>query len=354
MQDLILDGCAMWSLWQPERRMFFNSFFIRRPEGNIVIDPLALSPEQEALIEQRGGVSWIVVTNRDHERKTSELMRRFGARVATGELEAGLLSVAIARQLRDGEELYEGATVLHLPGGKTPGEIALHFPRWRAAIMGDALWGDPAGSLRLPPDDKLLDAPQAVLGLRKLWARKLDVLLVGDGACIFEAADGAIGKCLQARRDVYVNRVNLDEIPAEQFSEAGGRYAGTTYEIGLPIGARKLGYRVLLLPPGKKFCPMHAHAVEEEVFIVLEGEVTLRTPRGDYLCRQGDVIAFPCGDAGAHQVYNTTDRPCRIFMLGMEDPNEVAYYPESNKLLLRGRNRLTLRAEPALDYYEGE
>src|SRR3982074_3607685 len=85
VQDLHLDGLAMWSVWQPERRMFFNSFFVCRPEGNIVIDPLALSLEQEAVLEERGGVAWIAITNRDHERKSREIAARFGARLAAGE-----------------------------------------------------------------------------------------------------------------------------------------------------------------------------------------------------------------------------------------------------------------------------
>lgn len=354
MQDLRLENLSMWSLWQPERRMFFNSFFVRHPEGNVAIDPLALQPDQEALIEERGGVAWVVVTNRDHERNAAALADRFGARLAAGEHEAALLKVPVDRKLKDGETLFAGATVMHLPGGKTPGEIAIHMAPLKAAILGDALWGDPAGSLRLPPDDKLADPRAAVLGLRKIWALRLDSLLMGDGACLFGGADKTIGDCLQARRDVYVNRINLDEIDPEVFSDCDGRYAAALYEIGLFIGARKLGYRVTELPPGKKFCPMHSQALEEEMFMVLEGEVLVRTPRGEYPCRQGDVIAFPVGDVGTHQVTNQSDRPCRIFMLGLDDPNEVVFYPDSNKVLVASRNDLMVRAAPALDYYDGE
>lgn len=354
MQDLAIDALSMWSVWQPERRMFFNSFLLCRPDGNVVFDPLALTDEQLSQLAQRGGVAWVVVTNRDHERGTAALVDRFGARVAAGAHEASLLSVKVDRALQDGDDVCAGAAVIHLPGGKTPGEIAVHLASARAAIVGDALWGDPAGALRLPPDEKLADPAAAVLGLRQLWALRLETLLVGDGACLFGDADRILGRCLEARREVYVNRINLSEIAPERFSEHDGAYAGKVYEIGLPIGARKLGYRLSELPPGKKFCPMHAHTMEEEVFLMLEGEALLRTPRGDYPCRQGDVIAFPVGDAGAHQVVNVSDRPCRIFMLGMDDRNEIAFYPESNKVLLRGRDRLIVRAAPALDYYDGE
>lgn len=354
MQRLALPGVAMWSVWQPDRDMYFNSFFLERPDGNIVVDPLATSDADVAFLRACGGIAWIVITNRDHERGARELATAFGAKIAAGEGEAPLLSGPVDRALKHDEVLALGIDVVTLEGGKTPGEIALHLRGSKTAIVGDSLWGDPAGSLRLPPDEKLIDPPKAVLSLRQIWALRLDVLLVGDGACIFGNADSIIGDCLQARSDAYVNRINLDELYPEEFSEGNGRYAGTFHEIGLLIGARKLGYQITTLPPGKRFCPLHAEDSEEELFIVWEGEAVIRTLRGKYTCRAGDVIAFPEGDIGTHQVINESDKPCRVFMLGREDPNGVAYYPDSNKLNIGSRKRLIIRAEPVLDYYDGE
>ncbi|MBV8163475.1 MAG: cupin domain-containing protein [Candidatus Eremiobacteraeota bacterium] len=355
MQKLALSGMAMWSVWQPDRAMFFNSFFLERAGGNIVVDPLALSDVQTAYLRERGGVAWIVITNRDHERRARELATAFSAKIATGEKEAKLLSGPADRQLKTGDTLADDLEVIELEGGKTPGEIALHLKGAKAAIVGDALWGDPAGSLRLPPDEKLIDPKKAVLSLRQIWALRLDVLLVGDGACLFGNADAIIGACLQARADVYVNRINVDELyPTERFSEGGGRYEGLYEEIGNLIGARVLGYQITTLPPGKRFCPLHIEDMDEEMFIIWEGEAVIRTLRGEYTCRKGDIIAFPVGDIGAHQVINKSDKPCRVFMLGAEDPKGVCYYPDSKKVLVSSRGRLIIRTEPALDYYDGE
>jgi uncharacterized cupin superfamily protein len=354
MQTLALADMAMWSVWQPDRHMFFNSFFVQRQDGNIVVDPLIASDAQLEFLRAHGGIAWIVITNRDHERQTRELAAAFSAKIAAGEREAPLLSGPVDRLLKHDEALAPGIDVVTLEGGKTPGEIALHLRGSKAAIVGDALWGDPAGSVRLPPDEKLSDPSRAVLSLRQIWALRLDVLLVGDGACIFGNADAIIGNCLQARADVYVNRINVDELYPEPFSEGNGRYGGTFHEIGLLIGARKLGYQITTLPPGKRFCPLHAEDSEEELFIVWEGEAVIRTLRGKYTCRAGDIIAFPEGDIGTHQVMNESDKPCRVFMLGREDLNGVAYYPDSNKLNIGSRKRLIVRAEPVLDYYDGE
>ncbi len=354
MQPLSLPGMAMWSVWQPDRSMFFNSFFLERPDGNIVVDALAASDDDLAYMRGRGGARWIVITNRDHERRSRELAATLQAEIVCGEKEAATLSGPVDRTLKADEPLVLGIETIALEGGKSPGEIALHLRGLQAAIVGDALWGDPAGSLRMPPDEKLIDPRKAALSLRQVWALRLDTLLVGDGACLFGAADAIIGACLQARSDVYVNRINIDELYTEAFSEGGGLYEGMYHEIGLLIGARKLGYQITTLPPGKRFCPLHAEDMEEEMFIIWEGEAVIRTLRGEYVCRAGDVVAFPVGDIGAHQVINKSDKPCKVFMLGAEDPKSVAYYPDSKKVLVSSRGRLILRTEPVLDYYDGE
>ena len=116
-----------------------------------------------------------------------------------------------------------------------------------------------------------------------------------------------------ARADAYVNNINLDEIVPERFSDLGGKYAAARFEAGSPIGARRLGYQFVTLEAGARFCPMHSHALEEEMFLVWDGTPTIRTPRGSYVCRRGDVIAFPVGDVGLHQLCNESAAPCTVF-----------------------------------------
>ena len=354
MQPLAIPGLFMWSVWQPERNVYFNSHFIRRDAGNVVVDPLPATDADLAQMEQLGGVALVIVTNRDHERKARDLAARFEAKIAASEGDAPLLAGPVDVVLKAGDEPFDGAVVVAFEGLKSPGEIALSLPKHRAAIVGDALWGDPAGSVRMLPDDKLIDSKRAVLSLRRLWALRLEALLVGDGQSIMAGADKVIGDFLQSRADVYVNRINLDEVEPEVFSDAGGKYGAAAYEMGWPIGARKLGYIFVTMKPGERLCPMHSHLLEEEMFLVWDGEPTIRTPRGEFTCRKGDVIAFPVGDVGMHQLLNASDRPCTVFLLGNAEPNEVAYYPDSDKVLVRGRSRLIVRASPRLDYYDRE
>ncbi len=354
MQKLAIEGLYMWSVWQSDRNVHFNSYFYKYADTNIAVDPLAWLPEDEAEMLGFGGVAWIVVTNRDHERRTHELAQSFGAKIAASEQDAPLLACAVDRKLKHGEEIVPGLRVIALEGLKSPGEIALHFEERRVAIVGDALWGDPAGSVRLLRDDKLLDPKAAVRSLRRLWALRLKTLLVGDGANIYADADRVIGEYLQSRSDVFVNRINIDELEGEPESYCDGKFAATFREVGFLIGARKLGYQVSTIPPGARFCPMHGHLMEEEMFLVWEGEPTIRMNRGEFVCRRGDLIAFPTGDAGTHQLVNNSDKPCTVLMLCDYEPNEVCWYPDSKKIMIDGRDRLIVRSEPALDYFDGE
>jgi uncharacterized cupin superfamily protein len=352
MQQTLLAGIAMWSVWQPDRNLYFNSFFVALPDGNVAIDPLPLDEGDARDIEARGGLAWILITNRDHERDARALAARFGARLACSEREAPLLAGPVDLTLLP-DDTFAGAKVLGLDGLKTPGEIALWWPERRTVLVGDALWGSPAGAVRLMPDDKLADPTRAVLSLRALRACRPEHLLVGDGACIFGGADRAIWTCLEARRDAYVNRINRDDAIWKSWADEPDGYGGDSFEIGDYIGAEKLGYRLVSLAPGLASCPLHWHAGEEELFIVLEGAPTLVTPRGDVALRKGDYVSFPTRSAGAHKLVNRTDAACEVFMLANVDPGDVCYYPDSRKVLVE-RSDLIVRDNPVLAYWDGE
>jgi uncharacterized cupin superfamily protein len=353
MQPTILPGVAMWSVWQPERNLFFNSFFIESPDGNVAIDPLPLEERDAAEIAARGGLAWIAITNRDHERAARALAQQFGAKLAASAGDAPLLAGPVDRVLHDGDEIA-GGRVVTLDGLKTPGEFALDFKARRAVLVGDALWGSPAGALRLMPDEKLADPARAALSLRKLAALPFEHLLVGDGACIFGGARHVLWDALIARTDVYANKINRDEAIWNHWSgPTSSRYEAETFEIGDLIGADKLGYRLTLVPPGKASCPLHWHTAEEELCVVMRGAPILETPRGRVQLREGDYVAFRTQPLGGHKLVNETDAPCEILMVANTNPFDVCSYPDSRKVLIEATD-LVLRDHPVLDYFDGE
>jgi uncharacterized cupin superfamily protein len=356
MQATVVPGVSMWSVWQPDRNLFFNSFFLEggeKPQGNVAIDPLPLSDADAAEIERRGGLATILITNRDHERDARALVARFGAKLAASEADAPLLSGPVDITLRAGDEIA-GGHVIAFDGLKTPGEIALFLPERRTVVVGDALWGDPAGSLRLMPDEKLADAPRAALSVRRLLRLRPQHLLLGDGTCLFGDAYRVLQNCLEARRDVYVNRVNMDELFWRRYGDEPPPYGGDRAEVGFLLGAEKLGYQLVRLAPGEKSCPMHWHAVEEEVAIVFEGAPLLETPRGNVRLRKNDFVAFPVGEGGAHKFFNDGTEPCLLFLLAnFGDFTDTCTYPDSQKVLVEARDIL-IRDRPSLDYWDGE
>lgn len=352
MQSTAIPGFSMWSEWQPERNIFFNSYFIETPSGNLLVDPLPIGDALADAIVNRGGVAWIVVTNRDHERDTAAAAQRFGAKVAASEPEASLLSVRVDRKLAQ-DDTISGARVIALDGMKSPCEIALWFAQARTLVTGDALWGAPAGSLSLPP--KVGDAATAVLSLRALRARKPLHLLVGDGAPIFFRAYDALNEFFEGRTDVFAGRVNLDEIVYGAVDETDPKeYQARAGEVGYVIGAAVMGYQSALLPPGTAFCPMHWHTVDEELFIVWDGTPLLRTPQAQTRLRRGDLVCLPANERGAHKILNDTNEPCTVIMVASnEKPDDSCFYPDSDKVLISAARRI-VRSSPALQYYDGE
>lgn len=341
----------MWSRWQPDRNVYFNSHFVYGGEENVLVDPLPLDDADAAEIAAHGGVQWIVITNRDHERAAGDAARRYGAKIAASKPDLHEMSVHVDRVLRD-DDLIAGARVIALDGLKTAGEFALWLRSKRTLIVGDALWGDPAGSLRMLPDEKLADPLRAARSLRRLRAVHPSHLLVGDGAPIFDRAYQAITDFLETRAAAHVNIANLDELT--YWTSKGPRaYGGDDAEIGFLLGAEKLGYRAARLGPGDAFCPMHWHTAEEELFIVWEGTPTLETPHGSKTLRPGDLIAFPTREFGAHKLVNRSDAPATVIMIANTDSYDVCFYPDSKKLLVDATDTI-VRSEPTLDYYDGE
>jgi uncharacterized cupin superfamily protein len=215
--------------------------------------------------------------------------------------------------------------------------------------------GAPGGALSLLPDEKLENASRLILELRRLWALHLDTLLLCDGQPIFHGADDAIAQLLETRGGAQVNRINIDELEFEAYKEHA-RFGAEDGEVGLLIGARKLGYRVAKIPPGKSFCPLHSHEAEEEFFFVIDGNPSVRTLRGTIACRRGDFIAFPTGERGTHELRNDSDAECTVLLVGLNEAVEICRYPDSQKVLFDSFDeaRLMVRSTPTLDYFDGE
>jgi uncharacterized cupin superfamily protein len=98
------------------------------------------------------------------------------------------------------------------------------------------------------------------------------------------------------------------------------------------LGGELLGATVYELDPGERNGPYHYEIGNEECLLVLAGTPTLRHPEGRELLEIGDMVGFPDGPDGAHQLVNESTAVCRVLILStMREPRGCAY-PDSGKL----------------------
>ena len=98
-----------------------------------------------------------------------------------------------------------------------------------------------------------------------------------------------------------------------------------------------LGASLYELGPGN-FVPYHAHHGSEELLIVLRGSVTLKTPDGERVVGEGEVVHFGTGAEGAHGLLNDGDAPVRYVMAGIRVSPEVVEYPDLNQVTGQSRH----------------
>ena len=132
-------------------------------------------------------------------------------------------------------------------------------------------------------------------------------------------------------------------------------FAVRDMDLGPDIGARHLAGSLYEIPPGPHAWPYHWEATQEEWLLVLSGTPTVRTPDGEEQLERGDLVCFPVGPDGAHQVLNRSAATCRVLMLSNRDPVNVVVYPDSGKVGVRTPwMHPNFPESAAVDYWEGE
>jgi len=127
--------------------------------------------------------------------------------------------------------------------------------------------------------------------------------------------------------------------------------------VGRRLGGELIGASLYELDVGERLWPFHTHHANEEWLIVVQGEPTLRTAEGECVLGEADVVCFPRGKEGAHQVINRSATPIRVLMISTLIAPDIVEYLDSGKIGARdaGGQRIMLsRPGPMLDYWEGE
>jgi glyoxylase-like metal-dependent hydrolase (beta-lactamase superfamily II) len=184
----ILSGIFTWPWFSQPHGYNFNGYLVCHPMGNVCIDPVEPGESDLDELVQRG-VDRIVLTNRNHSRAANKVHARTGARIAIHPADA---PHARSQGTEIDDELTPdgkvGPFVIVRVAGKSPGEVALHWPERRILIVGDAVIGNPSGRCGLLPDKVMDDPPRLRGSVRALLSVDFDILLVGDGVPILKDA----------------------------------------------------------------------------------------------------------------------------------------------------------------------
>jgi uncharacterized cupin superfamily protein len=129
------------------------------------------------------------------------------------------------------------------------------------------------------------------------------------------------------------------------------------FRVGPQFGAKDTGATVYDLPPGQAVCPYHYEYGEEEWVLVLSGRPTLRDPNGTAELRPGELVFFPKGPEGAHQLRNDTGEPVRILMWSTVVFPTATAYPDSDKVGVYTGDKaqdVIVPRSAKVGYYHGE
>jgi uncharacterized cupin superfamily protein len=144
--------------------------------------------------------------------------------------------------------------------------------------------------------------------------------------------------------------------PGERPAGFGARRARIGYELATEL----IGCSLWEVPAGEAAYPYHFRYADEELVIVLSGRPTLRTPDETRELEAGEVVHFPVGESGAHQIFNRTSEPATFVAISSSGRPDVVVYPDSDKVglgerLPRGGGlRAFFRRNDGVGYWEGE
>jgi uncharacterized cupin superfamily protein len=158
-----------------------------------------------------------------------------------------------------------------------------------------------------------------------------------------------------------MQKVNIKDVPEELWSSPRGKFAGASKEISIALGRKPFStdlkerhpfdVELTRIPPGKTPYPYHAHSAQWEFYYVVSGKGLARHKDGTTAIEAGDAFIFQPDEA--HTFVNDSNEDLVMFIIADNPMGESAYYPDSNKWLVRSPERRLMRGE-SLDYFDGE
>lgn len=126
--------------------------------------------------------------------------------------------------------------------------------------------------------------------------------------------------------------INATAVDVETATESPPGFRTRYRQLGPLLGAELLGATVYEFDAGERNGPYHYEIENEECLLVLAGAPTLRHPQGRDVMAVGDMVFFPDGPDGAHQLVNESSEAARVLILSTLRKPFGCAYPDSGKV----------------------
>jgi uncharacterized cupin superfamily protein len=102
-----------------------------------------------------------------------------------------------------------------------------------------------------------------------------------------------------------------------------------TWPLTKVYGLTQFGVNRVEVQPGSWSTQRHWHKTNDEVVVVVSGELVLVTDDGEEVLGPGDCVAFRMNDPNAHHLQNRSDKPAVFFDIGGRDLYDTSTFPDA-------------------------
>ncbi len=94
-------------------------------------------------------------------------------------------------------------------------------------------------------------------------------------------------------------------------------------------GLTQFGANFVTLQPGGWSSQRHWHSAEDEMVVILSGEVVLVEEGSETPLKPGDIATFKAGTPNGHHLQNRTSAPATFLAIGTDHPaTDECHYPD--------------------------
>ncbi len=187
--------------------------YILECEGGLILVDVGFTPlchenisaELKSMGKKWSDIKLIIITHAhgDHINNLAQVKELTDAEVVIGEGDEEALEqrTGIYPEIVLGHGDVIGACgnieMIHVPG-HSPGNLCLYFPRYKAILAGDTIFGDSEGTLEAPPEKYCTDVDLAAKNLSILAEYDFEALLLSHGKNTYKDAKEKVLKLIES------------------------------------------------------------------------------------------------------------------------------------------------------------